>query len=192
MSKVEGEKTGISTAVDQELSAGGQDILGWSGEQLSLLPTDAIAVAGTDDESRREAGKRGRGRPPGAANKSTLDWVRYISSRYTNPLIFLAECYNRPAANLALELGCSTEKAFAFQMAAATKLTEFTNQKMPTTVDLGVDGDLSLVIQTVYKEPGAAPGDAAVDQGDVVIVLPTSEPEEIAGEQAQDVVSEQD
>ena len=192
MSDGEGEKTGISTAVDQELSAADQEILGWSGQQLSLLPSTALAGAGDDDEKRQEAGKRGRGRPPGAANKNTLDWVKYISSRYTNPLIFLAECYNRPAKDLALELQCTPEKAFAFQMAAATKLTEFTNQKMPTTVDLGVDGDLQLVIQTGYKEPGAAPGDSAVDQGVVVIDIPVGESEENPGEDTQDVVSEQD
>ncbi len=108
--------------------------------------------------------------------------MKYINARYTNPLIFLAECYNRPTKDLSKELGCTQEKAFAFQMAAATKLTEFTNQKMPTTVDLGVDGDLSLVIQTGWKDQSGAPGDAAVDQGVVVIELPASESEENPGE----------
>lgn len=185
------EKTGIPAAVDQDLIAAFEDI-GWSGEQLSLIPSAGLAGDGDGDEKRLEVVKRGRGRPPGSINKNTLDWAKYINARYTNPLIFLAECYNRPVDDLAKELSCSREKAYAFQMAAANKLTEFTNQKMPTTVDLGVDGDLSLVIQTGWKDPGAAPGDAASDQGVVVIEMPAAESEENAGEQTQDVVFDQD
>ena len=176
MSDGENEKTGISTAVDQELSAVGEDIIGWSGQQLSLLPSSVLAGEGSDEEATREnAGKRGRGRPPGAANKSTLDWMKYINARYTNPLVFLAECYNRPAEDLAKELGCTKKEAFNFQMAAATKMTEFTNQKMPTTVDLGTDGDVSLIIQTGWKGASVTPGDQARDQGAVIIDLPATE-----------------
>lgn len=171
------EKTGISAAVDSALDAAGDDGPGWSGKQLSLLPSAALVDADLPDgEKRPEAGKRGKGRPPGAANKSTMDWAKYIGAHYTNPLIFLAECMNRPAKDLAKELGCTLEKAFSFQMAAATKLTEFTNQKMPTTLDLGVDGDLSLIIQTGHQAATPAPGDdAALVGGPLIIDLPPEE-----------------
>lgn len=184
------EKTGISAAVDGVLSDINQDIIGWSGQQLSLLPSAAMVGDGlSDDEKRPEAGKRGRGRPPGAANKTTLDWAKYIGANYTNPLIFLAECVNRPVTDLAKELSCTAEKAFAFQMAAATKLTEFTNQKMPTTLDLGVDGDLSLIIQTCHQAATPAPGDdAALVGGPLIIDLPAPE----SDANTLDVVNEPD
>jgi len=185
------KKTGISAAVD--VIGADEAGLGWSGQQLSLLPSGVMVGEGFEDaEKRPEAGKRGKGRPPGAGNKSTLDWVKYISARYTNPLIFLAECFNRPAEELAKELKCTTEKAFSFQMAAATKLVEYTNQKMPTTLDLGVDGDLSLFIGTTYTPPAGAPGDDAQPVGGVVITLPAEGDDAETGDEgdevAQDVV----
>ncbi|MEE8206871.1 MAG: hypothetical protein V3T82_07970 [Nitrospinaceae bacterium] len=156
MSDDDDGKIGIAAAVDQTLIDA--PALGWSGQQLSLLPSAMLGDGGKDDDANRhEATKRGKGRPPGAGNKSTMEWMKYISARYTNPLIFLAECFNRPVKDLAKELGCTSREAFGFQMAAATKLTEYTNQKMPTTVDLGVDGDLQLVIQTGWIDPNRAP-----------------------------------
>jgi len=156
MSDDNDEKSGISAAVDQALVDA--PALGWSGQQLSLLPTSMLGDGTDDDDANRlEATKRGKGRPPGSVNKSTMDWVKYIAARYTNPLIFLAECYNRPVKDLAKELGCTAEKAFGFQMACAIKMTEFTNQKMPTTVDLGLDGDLQLIIQTGWADSSSSP-----------------------------------
>ena len=169
MSDIENQNTGISAAVDLALAdalddADGDD-LGWSGQQLSLLPTDSLEIAA----------ERGRGRPPGSQNKNTMEWARYIAARYTNPLIFLAETYCRPVKELAKELGCSKEKAFSFQQAAAMKMTEFTNQKMPTTVDLGVDGDVMLTINTTYQRPDSQPGDDAQDLGAVSFAIPIIE-----------------
>lgn len=193
MADADSEKTGISTAVDQTLAASDAKIPGWSGQQLSLLPSTALTGDDVvDGEERQEAAKRGKGRPPGSENKKTMEWMKYINARYTNPLVFLAECYNRPAKDLATELSCTTEKAFAFQMAAATKMTEYTNQKMPTTVDLGVDGDLSLVIQTVWQGASANPGDGAIEAGGVIIDLPSSETDGNPGDEAQDVVLDQE
>jgi hypothetical protein len=196
MANDKNEKTGISAAVDHLLSADDPEPIGWSGQQLSLIPSDALASGSDEDKKRQDVQKRGRGRPPGAENKKTMEWMKYINSKYTNPLIFLAECYNRPAAELAKQLGCTTEKAFGFQMAAATKMTEFTNQKMPTTVELGADGDLALTIQTSWVDPNAgpsaAPGDAAEDQGMVIINAPVTNSAENLGDQTQDVVLDQD
>ena len=165
MSDPENHKTGISAAVDLVLDDADGDDLGWSGQQLSLLPTDSIEIAA----------ERGRGRPPGSTNKNTLEWAKYIGSRYTNPLIFLAETYCRPVEELARELQCSREKAFSFQQAAAMKMTEFTNQKMPTTVDLGMDGDVMLTINTMYQKPDGQPGDDAQDLGSVSFAIPIIE-----------------
>ena len=96
----------------------------------------------------KTAEKRGRGRPPGAMNKATKEWAAWLNANYTNPLVFLAEACNRSAASLALELSCTKEKAFSLQLAAASKLLEYTNQKMPQAIELPIDGDLTLIIQT--------------------------------------------
>lgn len=165
MSDLENHKTGISAAVDLALAEADGDDLGWSGQQLSLLASDSIEIAA----------ERGRGRPPGSQNKNTLDWAKYIGARYTNPLIFLAETYCRPVAELAKELGCSKEKAYSFQLAAATKMTEYTNQKMPTAVELGMDGDVMLTINTTWTKPDGQPGDNAQDLGSVSFAIPIIE-----------------
>ena len=156
-------ENGIAAAVDQVMSETPKKAFGWSGDQLSLLPTLPMMP---------KAQKGGLGRPPGSGNKSTLEWAKYINARYTNPLIFLSETVNRPVDQLAIELDCSPLEAFKVQQAAAAKLLEYTNQKMPTTLELGNDGDMILQINTVYHDPNPAPGDDAkpVDQGGPVVI----------------------
>lgn len=156
-------ENGIAAAVDQVLSETPKEAFGWSGDQLSLLPTAPMMP---------KAQNRGLGRPPGSGNKSTLEWAKFINARYTNPLIFLSETVNRPVAQLAKELKCSRIEAFKVQQAAAAKLLEYTNQKMPTTLELGNDGDMVLQINTVYHAPDPQPGDDArpVDQDAPVVI----------------------
>lgn len=166
MASNENLDNGIASAVDQVMSETPKEAFGWSGDQLSLLPTSPMMP---------KAQNRGLGRPPGSGNKSTIEWARYINARYTNPLIFLSETVNRPVEQLSKELNCSRLEAFKVQQAAAAKLLEYTNQKMPTTLELGNDGDMILQINTVYHEPNHEPGDDAkpVGQaGPVVINMP--------------------
>lgn len=50
------------------------------------------------------------GRPVGARNKSTDQWVRYILGRYRSPLTALAELYSRPLDQLFDELQAMADK----------------------------------------------------------------------------------
>lgn len=159
-------ENGLASAVDQVMSETEKEDFGWSGDQLSLLPTAPMV---------QTAQIRGLGRPPGAGNKSTLEWAKFINSRYTNPLIFLSETVNRPVQQLADELKCSPLEAFKVQQAAAFKALEYTNQKMPTTLELGNDGDMILQINTAWTGqagPAVQPGDdaRAVEPGGAVVI----------------------
>lgn len=44
------------------------------------------------------------GRPRGSRNRRTEEWLRYLQSRYTSPLIGLAETWSRSPEDLAREL----------------------------------------------------------------------------------------
>lgn len=51
-----------------------------------------------------------RGRPKGARNKSTDEWVRYYLGRYRSPLTALGELYSRPLEDLVDELQRMADK----------------------------------------------------------------------------------
>lgn len=108
-------------------------------EQLPLLPLPAVADPARGPlASPDTAGKAGR--PPGARNKRTEEWVEFLSANYRSPLIMLAETVNRPVEVLAKHLGCSKAKAFEIQLAAAKELAPYMHQKLPQAVDLNGDG----------------------------------------------------
>lgn len=88
--------------------------------QLSLLPVPNV-----------ERETRGRGRPAGSANKSTLEWSKYIQANYRSPLEFMAETFNRPAQQLSKELDCTPLQAFQAQMICARELAPYLHSKMP-------------------------------------------------------------
>lgn len=54
--------------------------------------------------------RAGPGRPPGARNRSTEEWARYVLSRHRSPLTILAEIYSRPLAELVDELQQMADK----------------------------------------------------------------------------------
>jgi hypothetical protein len=116
------------------------------GEQLPLLPA-ALAEA-TAAEAAGEVARRGPGRPPGARNRRTDEWVDYLLGRYRSPLVVLAETYSRPVEVLAAELGCTREDAFKIQIEAASRLAPYLHQKQPLAVNVNAQGVVQLVIET--------------------------------------------
>jgi hypothetical protein len=70
----------------------------------------------------RPAGKVGR--PKGARNKSTEEWVRFLLSRYRSPLTVLAELYSRPLDELVDELQRMANKHQTWRETASGGHTE--------------------------------------------------------------------
>lgn len=133
------------------------------GEQMSLMP---LRNASEGREAAKRLGTsgagRGRGRPPGAKNKSTKAWTDYILARYTSPLVMLAEIATRPLPDLAAELmeyAGSVEGAkptyaqvmeiLKLQVAAAKELAPFIHQKQPTAIQGAENGLINLMIGDV-------------------------------------------
>jgi hypothetical protein len=138
----DGEKVGLKAAVD---AVGVEAVEMQRAEQLALLPTESLQA---DLRCGDEAAERsGAGRPPGSKNKRTAEWTDYILSRHVSPLVFLAQTYTRPAADLAKELKCKTEDAFRIQVAAAKELAPYVHQKQPVAVEVSSTGVVQLVLE---------------------------------------------
>lgn len=103
MNDVMDPEKGLKTAVAETHDPESQPPGSFDGEQPSLLPL-RNAEEGEEAKKRGLSAERGRGRPPGSKNKTTKAWTNYILSRYSSPLIFLAEVYNRPLSDLVREL----------------------------------------------------------------------------------------
>lgn len=130
-----------------------------------------------------EAPARGAGRPKGAKNKSTKQWVEYFLAVCDSPMVALGKMYSENTAALASRLHCKDIEAFKVQAAAATALLPYIHQKQPTLIDTA-DNTLPLiqltVSQTVYNEVVADNGGLKDEFAGVEILdLPTSEFEEI-------------
>lgn len=155
-------KEGLAAAVEAilaktpETQAGALRVL--RAEQLALIPSAAELALHEDPESAERAGP---GRPPGSRNRRTDEWVRFISARYRDPRLFLAEAFNRPAAELAAELGCDRLEAFKLQLVAAKELAPFMAQKQPIAVQVQQNGEVRLTLVAPERRPIPQPGDGA-------------------------------
>lgn len=159
---LQGEKTGLKTAIGQSVRP--DDPVPGSGaaEQLPLLPLSQIGA----DENGTEfspAG-RGRGRPAGSMNKSTKEWTAYLLGRYQSPLIALFEIFNRPIMAVAEELGYlkrgdqgqiirapkpeELEGILKLQAQAAKEVLPYVHQRQPMAIEAGDQGLMTLVINT--------------------------------------------
>lgn len=139
-------------------------------DQLPLIPAGDLPEDG--EPGNLPDRKRTRGRPPGARNKSTDDWVDYIRARYRSPLEMLAETFSRHVDDLARELGISKKDAFAFQLQAAKELAPYMHSKMPQALTIDGTADITLILE------GGAPGLQAGAPGDGAVVIDVESIEE--------------
>lgn len=148
------DASGIKTAVEN-LQTGAQSMPGnGSAQQMDLLPDEAQAENGAEKDV---PAMRGAGRPPGSTNKSTKEWQQFILSRYTSPLVGLAEIATMPLHEVARMLGVKYPEHMAFdkaldilkvQVGCMNALAPYVHQKMPTAIDAGESGLIQLVINS--------------------------------------------
>lgn len=154
-------KTGLDAVVDRAVSepqAGPVAVP----EQVSLLPLAVVGELGEDaaGEPVPALPRRG-GRPVGARNRKTQEWVDFILRRYPSPLVALAETMSRPVGELAHELGCTKLEAFDRQIEAAKHLAPYLHQKLPTELNVATRPGVNLVLSGAAV--GFAIGDPDVD-----------------------------
>lgn len=131
--------------------------------QPSLLPLPEVGLLGeaADGAPVAEASRRG-GRPAGAKNRKTKEWVEYILRRYPSPLVALAETMSRPVGELARELGCTALEAFDRQIEAAKHLAPYLHQKLPTAIEVGTPEGIPLWLAVSPAMAAAVGEDGAV------------------------------
>lgn len=75
------------------------------------------------------------GRPQGARNRSTKEWMEFLLAKYRSPLIGLAELYSRPVGDLARDFECDLLEAGRIQVAAMQALLPYVHQKQPVAIE---------------------------------------------------------
>ena len=118
---------------------------------------------------------RGRGRPPGSLNRSTLQWANYLNSSYGPPLQQMMRFARLPIRAIAAELGCSAEEAAEFKLECIERMLPYTHSEMPRAVDVtiaeGGDAGLaaffapSVVMAMMAKENPPGEADTEVADG---------------------------
>lgn len=107
------------------------------GDQLGLLPDDDVAEADgpLQTATSAAAGRRGKGRPPGAINKRTTEVRDYLLKQgYRHPLEVLAQFASSDVDALATELGCEKVEAADRIIKAAKDLAPYFESALPTAV----------------------------------------------------------
>lgn len=80
--------------------------------------------------------ERKPGRPKGAKNKSTKEWIEYyLNTIKESPLIFLGRIYTEKTDLLARRLSCKREDALKMQIGAANAVLPYVHQKQPIAIE---------------------------------------------------------
>lgn len=153
-----GVEKGLKTAVETAHDPAAAVPEAMDAEQLALLPLQN-AQDGKVARERAITAVRGRGRPPGAQNKSTQAWTNYLLARYPSPLVGLAEIAYRPLEDLATELlrlsgaGEGTKVTYEravellkIQLGAMKELAPYLHKKQPIDLHGGEHGLINLFI----------------------------------------------
>jgi len=176
------QKSGIKAAFDLALARAGERA---EAEQLPLLPpgADQADQAGADGNE-----PRGRGRPPGAKNKSTEAMAEYLLTRHSSPLEGMARLAGANLYELAAEFGATSPefdqlyRLAKLQLEASVALAPYLHSKQPVAIDAGEHGLVSLTLMVSEGTAQALmPGDGARDVTVEVIELESVENQGVSG-----------
>jgi hypothetical protein len=96
----------------------------------------------------------GAGRPPGAGNRATREWVRHLIEKHGSPLERLLEIASKDLEALRLELRCDRLEAFDRQMTCLKEALPYLHQKLPQSIQ--VDGAPLMAVQIMVSGAVAA------------------------------------
>lgn len=144
------ETTGLQTAVAEAQADAGLPYDRSPGEQACFFGLSQVE----EGKTARELGSpvRGKGRPPGAKNKSTEAWREFILSQFPSPLQGLAHIAFRPLREMADELGAKAPtfdqlmECLKVQIACMKELAPYLHSKQPIAIDGGEHGLIQLII----------------------------------------------
>ena len=96
----------------------------------------------------------GAGRPPGAGNRATREWVRHLIEKHGSPLERLLEIASKDLEALREELRCDRLEAFDRQMTCLKEALPYLHQKLPQSIQ--VDGAPLMAVQIMVSGAVAA------------------------------------
>jgi hypothetical protein len=96
----------------------------------------------------------GAGRPPGAGNRATREWVRHLIEKHGSPLERLLEIASKDLEALREELRCDRLEAFDRQMTCLKEALPYLHQKLPQSIQ--VDGAPLMAVQIAVSGAVAA------------------------------------
>lgn len=104
------------------------------------LPIDPLRELGAPInktvERLRDAKPKGPGRPAGSLNRRTVEMAEYLLSKFTSPLVVLAQIAVAPIDELAASVGCTKLEALQEKRLAAIALKDHIHSKMPVAIDV--------------------------------------------------------
>ena len=110
-----------------------------------LFAENNVPAEVPDTSSKREALledsagleiKRTAGRPKGAKNKSTKEWIEYFLAHHKSPLMFLGSIISESTEDLARRTCADRLDTLKVQVAAANALLPYIHQKQPLAVEV--------------------------------------------------------
>ena len=129
------DKKGMKSAVELAMKAGdGASLPGDQAQQLSLI--EPVTPPGNQPEAVQEALLRARGRPPGARNRRTEEWVEYLMTRYTSPLEGLLRLATMTLEEIMAEAKCKRLEALQERRHAMIAALPYIHQRQPIAVDV--------------------------------------------------------
>jgi len=123
-------------------------------EQIPLLPEvqPVLPLGGSGNAEQVVAAERGAGRPQGAKNRRTQEWIdQMLAIHKVSPGEFLMRVMLKDLQELRTELKCDLLEAFDRKLDAATALLPYFHQKLPQAIELD-RGIMDLIINV-----GSAP-----------------------------------
>jgi hypothetical protein len=103
----------------------------------------------------------GAGRPPGAGNRATREWVRHLIDKHGSPLERLLEIAGMDPEHLREKLKCDRLEVFDRQLTALKEALPYLHQKLPQSIQ--VDGAPLMAVQIAVSGAVAARIGAAVE-----------------------------